>query len=159
MKVNYKDTRMSIVKNKLYKELNDIFIEVIRKIKDEGISLTDIYVSVKYDDLLLSIYDDSENILFKNSIDEWAELKEKADFEENVVDSLRKVLNNESLLKEFESIDVDVPFSVVLVNEDHEPIEDLITVDKDIVFLDDEFIQKMDRELDDFFEKLMSDVK
>lgn len=150
---------MSIVKNKLYDKLSNVFIEVIKKIRDESILLTDIYVSVKCDDLLLSIYDDSENILFKNTIDEWAELKENADFEQNVIDSLRKVLNNESLIKEFESLDTDVPFSVVLVNDDHEPVEDLIMIDKDIIFLDDEFIQKMDRELDDFFEKLMSDVK
>ncbi|MBQ7824523.1 MAG: hypothetical protein IJ338_10220 [Bacteroidaceae bacterium] len=150
---------MSIVKNKLYDKLSNVFIEVIKKIKDESILLTDIYVSVKCDDLLLSIYDDSENVLFKNTIDEWAELKENADFEQNVIDSLRKVLNNESLIKEFESLDIDVPFSVVLVNDDHEPVEDLIMIDKDIIFLDDEFIQKMDRELDDFFEKLMSDVK
>lgn len=150
---------MSIVKNKLYDKLSNVFIEVIKKIKDESILLTDIYVSVKCDDLLLSIYDDSENVLFKNTIDEWAELKENADFEQNVIDSLRKVLNNESLIKEFESLDTDVPFSVVLVNDDHEPVEDLIMIDKDIIFLDDEFIQKMDRELDDFFEKLMSDVK
>lgn len=159
MNINYKDKRMSIVKNKLYDKLSNVFIEVIKKIKDESILLTDIYVSVKCDDLLLSIYDDSENVLFKNTIDEWAELKENADFEQNVIDSLRKVLNNESLIKEFESLDTDVPFSVVLVNDDHEPVEDLIMIDKDIIFLDDEFIQKMDRELDDFFEKLMSDVK
>lgn len=159
MNINYKDKRMSIVKNKLYDKLSNVFIEVIKKIKDESILLTDIYVSVKCDDLLLSIYDDSENVLFKNTIDEWAELKENADFEQNVIDSLRKVLNNESLIKEFESLDIDVPFSVVLVNDDHEPVEDLIMIDKDIIFLDDEFIQKMDRELDDFFEKLMSDVK
>ncbi len=150
---------MSVVKNKLYDKLSNVFIEVIKKIRDESILLTDIYVSVKCDDLLLSIYDDSENVLFKNTIDEWAELKENADFEQNVIDSLRKVLNNESLIKEFESLDIDVPFSVVLVNDDHEPVEDLIMIDKDIIFLDDEFIQKIDRELDDFFEKLMSDVK
>ena len=148
MNINYKDKRMSVVKNKLYDKLSNVFIEVIKKIRDESILLTDIYVSVKCDDLLLSIYDDSENVLFKNTIDEWAELKENADFEQNVIDSLRKVLNN-----------IDVPFSVVLVNDDHEPVEDLIMIDKDIIFLDDEFIQKIDRELDDFFEKLMSDVK
>lgn len=159
MNINYKDKRMSIVKNKLYDKLSNVFIEIIKKIRDESILLTDIYVSVKCDDLLLSIYDDSENILFKNTIDEWAELKENADFEQNVIDSLKKVLNNESMIKEFESLDIDVPFSVVLVNDDHEPVEDLIMIDKDIIFLDDEFIQKMDRELDDFFEKLMSDVK
>lgn len=159
MNINYKDKRMSVVKNKLYDKLSNVFIEVIKKIRDESILLTDIYVSVKCDDLLLSIYDDSENVLFKNTIDEWAELKENADFEQNVIDSLRKVLNNESLIKEFESLDIDVPFSVVLVNDDHEPVEDLIMIDKDIIFLDDEFIQKIDRELDDFFEKLMSDVK
>lgn len=150
---------MKIDNSELYDELNNAFIEVIKKIKNDGVSLTDIYVSVKYDDLQLTIFDDAENILFKSSIDEWAELKEEVDFEKNVAALLKNVLNSESLKKEFESLDIVVPFSVVLVNDDYDPIEDLITIDKDVIFLDDEFIKKMDKELDDFFEKLMSDVK
>ncbi len=150
---------MKIVKKELYNELDNAFSQVIDKIKEGGISLTDIYVSVKYDDLLLSINDDSENVLFRSIIDGWDEFKKETDFEECITESLRNVLRDESLKKKFESLDVVAPFSVVLVNEDQEPIEDLITIDKDIIFLDDEFIKKMDKELDDFFEKLMSDVK
>ena len=150
---------MKIVKKELYNELDNAFNQVIDKIKEGGISLTDIYVSVKYDDLLLSINDDSENVLFRSTIDGWSEFKKESDFEECITESLRNVLRDESLKKKFESLDVVAPFSVVLVNEDQEPIEDLITIDKDVIFLDDEFIKKMDKELDDFFEKLMSDVK
>ena len=150
---------MKIDKKELYNELDNAFSQVIDKIKEGGISLTDIYVSVKYDDLLLSINDDSENVLFRSIIDGWGEFKKETDFEECITESLRNVLRDESLKKKFESLDVVAPFSVVLVNEDQEPIEDLITIDKDIIFLDDEFIKKMDKELDDFFEKLMSDVK
>ena len=150
---------MEIVKKELFNELNNAFDQVIDKIKEEGVSLTDIYVSVKYDDLLLSICDDSGNVLFKGTVDGWDKFKEESDFEECITESLRNALRNESLKKKFESLDVVTPFSVVLVNEDQEPIEDLITIDKDVIFLDDEFIKKMDKELDDFFEKLMSDVK
>ena len=142
--------RREIVKKELFNELNNAFDQVIDKIKEEGVSLTDIYVSVKYDDLLLSICDDSGNVLFKGTVDGWDKFKEESDFEECITESLKK---------KFESLDVVTPFSVVLVNEDQEPIEDLITIDKDVIFLDDEFIKKMDKELDDFFEQLMSDVK
>lgn len=150
---------MEVAKNKLYNTLNDAFTEAIKKIKDEEISLTDMYVSVKDDDLMFSIFDDAENVLFRSSLDEWAELKDDSEFEETVSESLKKVLNTDTMKKELESLDTVGPFSVVLVNEDYEPIEELITIDKDIVFLDDDFLKKMDKELDEFFEKLMSDTK
>ena len=46
------------------------------------------YVCVKYDDLLVVIYDDSENILLQETIDGWDDLKENSENFEEAVDAL-----------------------------------------------------------------------
>ena len=118
------------------------------------------YVCFKYDDLSLSIYDDMERLLLQTTIDAWEPLKsESVDFNEVVISTLKDVLNSDIMKKEFDTVNFVGPFSVILIDEEYEQICELITIDKDNIFLEDDFFSKIDKELDDFFEKLMSDVK
>lgn len=152
---------MSIVQNKLYDDISAAFIEAIKKVNaDATLSLSDMYVCVKYDDLSLSIYDDIENMLLQTTIDEWEDLKDDSDdFIPHVASALKKVLGSDLMRQQFETLDSVGPFSVILIGEDMEVIEELITYDSDTIFLDNDFLDKMDKDLDDFFEKLMSDIK
>lgn len=152
---------MEAEKEKLYNDIAAVFTDVIEKVKaDENCSLTDLYVSAKFDDLSLVVYDDTENVLLQTTIDGWDELKENSEnFEEEVVESLKYVLNTDDIKQKFEAIDFVAPFSVILVDDDFEQICELVTYDKDMIYLEDNFFDKMDKELDEFFEKLMSDVE
>ena len=47
----------------------------------------------------------------------------------------------------------------MLVDNEMEPVADLVTLDDENIYLHDDFWEKMDKELDDFFEQLMSDTK
>ncbi|WP_455498505.1 hypothetical protein [Coprobacter sp.] len=152
---------MEAEKEKLYNDITNVFTDVIEKVStDENCSLTDVYVCVKFDDLSLVVYDDAENVLLQTSIDGWNDLKENSEnFEDEVIDSLKYVLNTDDIKQKFEAIDFAAPFSVILVDDDFEQICELATYDKDTIYLEDNFFDKMDKELDEFFEKLMSDVQ
>ena len=152
---------MSVSEKKLHEKLAEVFIDAIKKANaDDAYSLSDMYVCVKYDDLSLLIYDDTEQLLLSTTIDEWDELKETCDnFEETVIDTLKAVLGSKLMREELESLEFVGPFSVILIDEDFEQICELVTVDHDNIVLEDNFFEKIDKELDDFFEQLMSDVK
>ena len=152
---------MEATKERLYNDISSVFANAIETVRTkDDCTLTDMYVCVKYDDLLVVIYDDSENILLQETIDGWDDLKENSEnFEEAVIDSLKYVLNTDSIKQKFESLDFFGPFSVILVDDNFEQICELVTYDKDMIYLEDDFLDKIDKELDEFFEKLMSDVE
>ena len=141
---------MEADKKELYDDIIEAFISAIKKANaDNSYSLSDMYVCFKYDDLSLSIYDDMERLLLQTTIDAWEPLKsESVDFNEVVISTLKDVLNSDIMKKEFDTVNFVGPFSVILIDEEYEQICELITIDKDNIFLED-----------DFFEKLMSDVK
>ena len=152
---------MEADKKELYDDIIEAFISAIKKANaDNSYSLSDMYVCFKYDDLSLSIYDDTERLLLQTTIDAWEPLKsESVDFNEVVISTLKDVLNSDIMKKEFDTVNFVGPFSVILIDEEYEQICELITIDKDNIFLEDDFFSKIDKEFDDFFEKLMSDVK
>ena len=114
-----------------------------------------------FDEQLFSVFDDTENILVQSVIDgldEWRDSSgERSDAA--IIAFLRKVLNHEDVNHALHSLDIIPPFSVVLVDNEMEPVADLITLDDENIYLHDDFWEKMDKELDDFFEQLMSDTK
>ena len=72
---------------------------------------------------------------------------------------LRQSLDSPEVNAAFGSLDTVAPVSVILVTEDKETLCELKTFDNEMVFLEDDFLKKMGQELDEFFEKLMSDMK
>jgi hypothetical protein len=152
---------MSEIQNNSDTNVKDLFVEAIAKVKDNGnISLSDLYVNVGFDDLTLSIYDDEENLLAQANIDEWAKLKEDPEtFDENIISSLKNVLSEDEIYNQLDSLDVIRPFSVVLVDDDFEQKEELLRLDDNVVVLEDEFLKNLDKELDDFLDNLLKDVK
>ena len=107
------------------------------------------------------VFDDTESILVQSVIDgldEWRDSSgERSDAA--IIAFLRKVLSHEDVNHALHSLDIIPPFSVVLVDNEMEPVADLITLDDENIYLHDDFWEKMDKELDDFFEQLMSDTK
>ena len=106
----------------LFSAMCESFCTAVEKARAEAMSLTDMYVQVKYDEQLFSVFDDTENILVQSVIDgldEWRDSSgERSDAV--IIAFLRKDEN---------------------------------------IYLHDDFWEKMDKELDDFFEQLMSDTK
>ena len=133
----------------LFSAMCESFCTAVEKARAEAMSLTDMYVQVKYDEQLFSVFD---------GLDEWRDSSgERSDAV--IIAFLRKVLSHEDVNLALHSLDIIPPFSVVLVDNEMEPVADLITLDDENIYLHDDFWEKMDKELDDFFEQLMSDTK
>ncbi len=153
---------MEASEQKLFSALCETLCVAVEKARAESMSLTDLYVQVKYDDQQFVVYDDADGVLAQatvEAIDEWRAAHEGESSESALIALLRKVLEHDDVNRALHSLDFISPFSVVLVNADMEPVADLVTLDDENVYLHDDFWEKMDKELDDFFEQLMADTK
>lgn len=153
---------MDASEEKLFSTLCDTLCAAVEKARAEALSLTDMYVQVKYDEQLFTVFDDGDGVLAQSTIDEldeWRTAHDGDQLDAALRAFLRKVLADERVSQAIHSLDVISPFSVVLVNADMEPVADLITIDDENIYLHDDFWEKMDKELDDFFDQLMADTK
>ena len=121
---------------------------------EEASLLTDIHIRVTQDTGEVMVFDDDEQELTRCVVEQWIDNKDD-DFYNDVTSALRMVIN-----KHKESIDgmsILKPFSLVLEDDDKETIAELYVVDDDTVIIDEELMAGLDKDLDDFFAKLISE--
>ena len=142
-------------------EIRRVFAEAISKIKEnELLTLSDLFVMANSDEMILSVFTDDEQLLCEGNIDSWSEYKDNPEiFLNHVILSLKAVVNEKDILDELKELDLLSPFSIILVDENFDQQEDLLTIDDTILVLEDDFIKNIDKELDLFLEKLLLDVK
>ena len=124
-------------------------------ISDEEPSvITDIHLRVSQDSGDLMAFDDDDKEISRCVIEEWIENKDD-NFYENVITVLRArisymsdIADNLCLLK---------PYSFVLENEDKEHVAELYVADDDISIIGGDIMQGWDKDLDEFFDKLMKE--
>ncbi|MBO4801164.1 MAG: hypothetical protein J5545_04785 [Bacteroidaceae bacterium] len=132
---------------------------VIRKVAakfpaDADAVLTDIHFQVKPDSGELMTFNDDMEELDRAVIEQWLEPTDE-DLYESAAIIIKQCLNQ--LREEVDQMSILRPFSFVLMSEDGETLQDLYLVDDDTIILDTELLQGLDKELDDFLEKLMKD--
>lgn len=139
--------------------IKDTFKQAIDSLaKDyQGSSLTDIFITVDKESGEVAFYDDEENkiaeIVIFNWVDKVDELSDK-----KVISVLREV--TEQLDKEdvFSSLDLFKPFSVNYADDNLIVKEELLLISEDsIVKIDNDLMEKFDREFDEFLERLLKD--
>lgn len=143
-------------------DINDAFVKALMKVRSLNLALNDMYVRVSDDDeATLVIYDDADTILLTAPLSGWADWKStvSGDVCQALVTLLTETVNAPELFELFDEFDYDSPFSLMLVDENMELISELLTIDRENIVLGDDFWDKMDKELDEFYEKLMSDVR
>ena len=133
---------------------------VLRKVSDkfpstdEATMLTDIHIRVTQESGELMVFDDDERELWRCVVEQWIDNKDD-NFYQDITSVLRSVIN-----KHKESIDnmsILKPFSLVLEDDGKEMIAELYVVDDDTVIIDEELMAGLDKDLDDFFAKLISE--
>lgn len=139
--------------------IKDTFKQAIVSLaKDyQGSSLTDIFITVDKESGEVAFYDDEENkiaeIVIFNWVDKVDELSDK-----KVISVLREVteqLDNEDV---FSSLDLFKPFSVNYADDNLIVKEELLLISEDsIVKIDNDLMEKFDREFDEFLERLLKD--
>ena len=123
---------------------------------EEDLSVTDIHIQPSQETGCIKIYDDEDNLLASDTIEEWKEYEEE-DFNAGVAKVLKEEI--EALKKDglIDSLKILKPYYFVLIDENKETIADIYLVDDDTLILNDELLKGLDKELDDFLEQLLKE--
>lgn len=116
--------------------------------------ITDIHLQPKQDSGELVIYNDDDEEISRTVVEEWVDNNDE-DFYKNVENILKSILNELKENGKLDKLCIIKPFSFVLVDDDKETICDLLLVDDDTLFLDNELLKGLDEELDDFLKKIL----
>ena len=132
----------------------------IRKVADkfpatqEPSIFTDIHIRVNQETGELVAFDDDDREITRVIIGNWINNQDDS-FYDVVAKQLRKCLEREKKL--VENMAVIRPYSFVLEDEDKENIDELYVVDDDTVIIDPDLMEGLDKDLDDFLEKLLKE--
>ncbi len=146
----------------LKQTLHDAFVTALMKVQSLNITLSDMYVQLieEDDNVYVVIYDDNDSEILKSRVEK------DADQEDNTLNNtafvttlLTDVVFSTDLIDLFNEIDYNGPFSLLYVDGNMEVLSEILTIDKENIVIGDEFWEKMDKELDEFFENLMSDIR
>lgn len=146
----------------LSRQLHDAFVTTLMKVRSQNMLLSDMYVLLtEGDESRLVIYDDLDNILTETTLTAWDDWKAELTNDETLapfIELITATVNANELSSIFADMEYNGPFSLLLVDSQMNVISELLTIDKENILLGDEFWEKMDKELDEFYEKLMSDI-
>ena len=130
----------------------------LRKLADkfpaeqEATMLTVIHYRVSQDTGEVTILDDDDCELTRCVVEEWIDSKDD-NFYENVTSAIRHSLASHAQL--VDNLSVLKPYAFVLEDDDREPVAELYVVDGDTVIMDPDLMEGLDKDLDDFLEKLL----
>lgn len=139
--------------------IKDTFEEAIDILsKDyQGSSLTDIFVTVDKESGEVAFYDDEENKVAEIVVFDWVN---KVDTlrDREVISVLRNVTERIDKEDKFASLDMYKPFSVNYADENMSVIEELLVIhEESIVEINNDLLEKLDKEFDEFLEKLLKE--
>ena len=117
--------------------------------------LTDIYIQVKQESGEILVYNDDDVELHRCVIEEWIGNTQE-DFYSQIVPVLSQCISN--MRSVVDSMQIMRPFSFVLIDEEHETVQDIIYIDnEDTVILDGKLLEGKDKELEEFLRHLLED--
>ena len=99
-------------------------------------------------------FDDDDNELNRCVVEQWIDNKDD-NFYQEVAATLRTTLHKQK--SKIEQMAILKPFSFVLEDEDKESLEELYLVDDDTAILHEELMVDLDKDLDDFLDKLLKE--
>lgn len=139
--------------------IKSTFVEAIDTLsKDyQGSSLTDVFITVDKESGEVAFYDDEENKVAEIVIFDWVDKVEELS-DDKVISILREVTEDLDKEEMFSSLDLYKPFSVNYADDNLEIIEELLLINEDsTIKLDNDLMEKFDREFDDFLNKLLNE--
>lgn len=117
--------------------------------------MTDIHVRVFQDSGELITFDDSDEEITRGLVEQWIDNTDD-DFYTAIPPIIRKCIEHQKEL--VENMGIMKPFTFVLENDEKEPLEELYIVDDDLVIIDDDMMQDLDKDLDEFLDNLLKDA-
>ena len=120
-------------------------------VTEEASLLTDIHIRVTQDTGEVMAFDDDERELTRCVVEQWID----DNFYNDAASAFRTAIKKHK--DSIEKMSILKPFSLVLEDDDKETIAELYVVDDDTVIIDEELMAGLDKDLDDFFAKLISE--
>ncbi len=130
----------------------------IRKIAEkypstmDATQLTDIHIRVTQETGELMAFDDDDQEITRCVVEQWIDNKED-NFYEQITTTLRRAIEHQKKL--VDEMSILKPYSFVLENDDKENEAELYVVDDNTVIIDTELMADLDKDLDEFFKKLL----
>ena len=103
----------------------------------------------------LRTYNDDDEERDRCVVEQWIKSPQ-----ENFYDEVAPILRSciEGMRPTLEKMSILRPFSFVLIDEDHETVQDLVIIDnEETMVIDGNLLEGLEEELDDFLKKLLSD--
>jgi hypothetical protein len=116
--------------------------------------MTDIHIRVTQDTGELMAFDDDDNEITRCVVDQWIDNKQD-DFYEQISPIIRRCIEKQKAL--IENLGILKPFSFVLEDDDKESLGELYLIDDDVAIIDTDLMADLDKDLDDFFDKLIKE--
>ena len=123
-------------------------------VTEEASLLTDIHIRVTQDTGEVMAFDDDEREVTRGVVEQWIDNKDD-NFYNDAASAFRTAIKKHK--DSIEKMSILKPFSLVLEDDDKETIAELYVVDDDTVIIDEELMAGLDKDLDDFFAKLISE--
>ena len=117
--------------------------------------MTDIHVRAYQDSGELITYDDSDEEITRGLVEQWIDNTDD-DFYSAIPPIIHKCIERQKAL--VEAMGIMKPFTFVLENDEKETVEELYIVDDDLVIIDDDMMQDLDKDLDEFLDNLLKDA-
>ena len=121
---------------------------------DDATLMTDIHIRVTQETGELMAFDDDDNEITRCVVEQWIDNKDE-DFYDQIASIIRRCLDKQKSL--VEHMGILKPYSFVLEDDDKESAGELYVVDDDTVIIDTELMADLDKDLDDFFDKLLKE--
>lgn len=130
--------------------------KIIQKFPEDAESgvMTDLHIKVVQDSGELLAYDDDEQEITRCVVDQWIDNKDD-DFYPQVAHLLREAIV--SMKDKMENLGIMKPYSFVMENDDGEHVSELYVVDDDTVIIGGDLMQGLEKELDDFLDRLLDE--
>ena len=116
--------------------------------------VTDIHLQPNQNSGELAIFDDEDEELANVTIEEWTAY-EGDDFYESMERILPTLLCNMKNAGTFDKLTILKRFSFVLLDDEKERLAELLLIDDDNLFVNDELLKGLDEELDAFLKNLL----
>ena len=117
--------------------------------------MTDLHILVSPNTGEIRTYNDDDEELERCVVEEWIKVPQDGFFE-GVTPILRRCI--EDMRSSIEEMSILKPFSFVLIDEDHETLQDLVLIDnEETLVLDNKMIDGLTDDLDDFLKHLLEE--
>lgn len=122
--------------------------------KKDTTLLTDIHLRANQETGDLVAFDDDDNEITRVVVEQWIDNGDD-DFYDEIAKTLRRCIDKKRPV--VEAMSILKPFSFVLEDEDKESMAELYLVDDDTAIADTDLLKGLDKDLDDFLDKLLKE--